>query len=391
VFVLGACAPVEDAAVDKGAEEEELGPEGKSDSFRTPTEQGVLTPGVPSRVRFTEDETFHAWTFTLTGEASISLRTQQLADNLDTVMYLYRRDEGATSWGRYVAKNDDHQKNLWSQIDEDVTGPGEYRVLVKPFKSAMRGDFTMEMTCQGEGCAPAPRSFVCAEEDVAGTSIVNDACAHAALGILSAPIVPVPTGDDSMGCIVDRAQEHYLGWMGEFTDDLTLDDLSVEATRLGDAGVRVRVDMNADEDVLTYLFDAEGKMLVWYHDEQSPYWEWTCPEGEGDTSRVLEDDDRCTYHMLESLPASSIEKEVGGTISEGVGSDYALEVAFETAVEELGLSGDQEWTGQITSSGGGRFSVAGYTYVTVADWTGWTLVARTVRDQSTFYCKVSND
>jgi hypothetical protein len=34
--------------------------------------------------------------------------------NLDTVMYLYRRDEGETTWGRYLKRNDDHKRNIWS-------------------------------------------------------------------------------------------------------------------------------------------------------------------------------------------------------------------------------------------------------------------------------------
>ncbi len=385
-----ACAPVEDAEGDKGAEEGELGLEGKSDSFRSPTEHGILTPGVPSTVRVTEDQVFHAWTFSIEGDATISLRTQQLADNLDTVMYLYRRDEGETSWGRYIAKNDDRQKNLWSQIDEDVTEAGEYRVIVKPFKSAMRGNFTMEFSCDGLGCAPEPQAFECKESDIAGRSGVNDTCAHNALAILSSPIVPVPTGSDAMKCISDRASDHYVSWMGELVGEVEEGDLNVSTTRLGDAGARVTIDMGGDEDEFTYLFDADGQMLVWFHSEQSPYWEWSCGEGTGDTSQVLDDDDNCTYHLLQSLPAGPNVRTVGATLSDGT-EEPAVALAIETAIDELSLTGDEEWSAEITDSGTARVEIVGYTYTVVEDWTGWTLIARTVRGESTFYCKVSDD
>ncbi len=102
---------------------------------------------------FSDDELFHSWTFELTADATISLRTQidELSEEPDTVMYLYRRDPGENNWGQNIAKNDDHDGNLWSQIDIDV-GAGEYRIKVKAYQLDMRGPFSVAASCMGDGC-----------------------------------------------------------------------------------------------------------------------------------------------------------------------------------------------------------------------------------------------
>lgn len=143
-------ATTADESKAKGAEEVVLGADGKADSFYRPTEHGALSFSAANPARFEEDALFHAWDFSLDGDAWIELRTETTG-NLDTVAYLYHRQPGATSWGRYIAKNDDHEDNLWSLISADVSA-GEFRLLVKPFKTQMRGEFTVWAQCEGAGC-----------------------------------------------------------------------------------------------------------------------------------------------------------------------------------------------------------------------------------------------
>lgn len=77
----------------KGGEDNEP-VDGKADSFFNPTDHGDLTFGVPAQATFTDDEQFHAWTFSLSAAADVSLSSPNVTSNLDTVMYLYRCDPG---------------------------------------------------------------------------------------------------------------------------------------------------------------------------------------------------------------------------------------------------------------------------------------------------------
>ncbi|MDX1746776.1 MAG: hypothetical protein R3324_12620, partial [Halobacteriales archaeon] len=75
-----------DASDNKGSEEAPL-TDGKTDSFFQPTEHGDASFTIANRATITEDQSFHAWTFELTGEATIELKTEISTRNLDTVMY----------------------------------------------------------------------------------------------------------------------------------------------------------------------------------------------------------------------------------------------------------------------------------------------------------------
>jgi hypothetical protein len=70
----------------KGGEENPL-VDGKADSFYSPTPHGQLAFGAPNKATITAAEKFHAWTFTLRGDAKLSIKTE-VSTNLDTVMYL---------------------------------------------------------------------------------------------------------------------------------------------------------------------------------------------------------------------------------------------------------------------------------------------------------------
>lgn len=110
-------------------------------------------------VTLSSSERSHAWTFTLDGNAEISLETSHWAGltnekEVDTVIYLYKRTASGT-WGRYVARNDDkNDSTVYSAIDRSLDA-GEYRVVVKGYSARTRGSVKLEALCEGAGCMRA--------------------------------------------------------------------------------------------------------------------------------------------------------------------------------------------------------------------------------------------
>ena len=141
---------------DKGAEDP-LPDEGKLDSFARPTEHGVLPFGMMANGGLTATAKYHAWTFSLTGDAKVHMYTQpQLTSRMtvDTVLYLYKKGASGT-WGSYIARNDDDGASLWSSLLKNLKA-GEYRVLVKGYSAQTYGLFAVTADCEGAGCAAAP-------------------------------------------------------------------------------------------------------------------------------------------------------------------------------------------------------------------------------------------
>jgi hypothetical protein len=154
-LALAACVAGDLGDPDKGGEEDALPADGKLDSFRSPIDHGALTWGVPGTSKLASTAKFHAWDFTLYGGADVELVTGPQTSNghtVDTVLYLYR--EGASGWGSYIARNDDHDDTLWSRLIRNL-GAGHYRVLVKGYSASTTGKFAVTGTCTGGGCAPA--------------------------------------------------------------------------------------------------------------------------------------------------------------------------------------------------------------------------------------------
>lgn len=145
---LVGCAP----ATAKDGLEEDAPIDGAYDSFRSPTDHGVLTFGRAEHAELTAAEGFHAWTFSLSGPASVSLRTEAAtmgAREVDTVLYLYR--EGATGWGRAITSNDDSMGSLFSALTRSLEA-GRYRIIVKGYQRTTRGAFGVVAECSGAGC-----------------------------------------------------------------------------------------------------------------------------------------------------------------------------------------------------------------------------------------------
>jgi hypothetical protein len=116
----------------------------------------VAAFGAALPAQITATEGFHAWTFTLSGDAALELTTGQSGPGRgpDTVLYLYKKT--ATGWGSYIARNDDNGASNFSRIAKNL-GTGEYRALVKGLTSRTRGKFAFKVGCVGAGCAaPLP-------------------------------------------------------------------------------------------------------------------------------------------------------------------------------------------------------------------------------------------
>jgi hypothetical protein len=153
--LLTACGGGDDAPGTTG--KGEAGPEpqldNKADSFFQPTVFGTVEFGTTAKATLGEDARFHAFDFELTGDATVSLKTNSDNSKRDTVLYLYRAKEGGT-WGRYLAKNDDDGRGLLSSIEQSLEA-GSYRAIVKGYSRDETGDFSLTIDCAGTGCGPA--------------------------------------------------------------------------------------------------------------------------------------------------------------------------------------------------------------------------------------------
>ncbi len=170
-------------AVDKGAEDA-VPADGKLDSFQGPTDHGALALGATADGFLTAEAKYHTWTFALTGNASVHAYThpQLTARSMtDTVLYLYKR--GPSGWGSYIARNDDDGGNVFSSVLKDL-GAGDYRLLVKGYAAATRGQFALTVDCEGAGCSAAPTCLFGATfgDLLAGTAtrVTGDRELHAA-------------------------------------------------------------------------------------------------------------------------------------------------------------------------------------------------------------------
>lgn len=147
------------ACLDEGKPDEEetdVLDDTKADTHLRPTDHGPIAFAAPAHTALTDDERFHAWTFELSTTAQVELTTSYSLlgqRRTDTVLYLYRYREATSSWGPYIARNDDYSTTTYSQLRREL-GAGRYRVLVKGHLAATRGKFKVTVGCDGEGCAP---------------------------------------------------------------------------------------------------------------------------------------------------------------------------------------------------------------------------------------------
>lgn len=350
--LLAACG--EDAAPDdsKGAEEEEL-VGGKQDSFFRPTEHGALVFGLPNEATIAADARFHAWEFEIhEGEAAFHVQTN-VSQNLDTVMYLYRRDNAEQSWGRFIEKNDDHKGNIWSRIDVADAKAGQYRIIVKPFKKALRGSFSVTAECVGDGCKQ-PGAEDC--EDGFASSPVETSyghgCATQVADILTEPATSgagFSIGFHAERCELPTVEQHAADFYREYWDDIFgFDDLgdgddvflNVQSVEHGDKGTWVSIDAFGDEDTLIFVFDGDDELVMFYHDEQSPIAAWFCADGDEDGEAEPSED--CVAATLYDIPHSTSDKLEGNTTPATAKEDLGSPAwgAIAQFAAEFGLDDD---------------------------------------------------
>lgn len=155
-FALAALALSACLGDEKGPEEEAPPDDSKEDSFAKPLDHGAIQFGVGATSALTATEHFHTWTFELSGDAKVDLRTNYAVlgqRRTDTVLYLYKWN--GTSWGAYMARNDDAPGTTYSKLVENL-GAGKYRALVKGHLASTTGKFKLTVDCTGAGCAPPP-------------------------------------------------------------------------------------------------------------------------------------------------------------------------------------------------------------------------------------------
>lgn len=337
---LVACG--EDAS--KGAEEDPL-TAGKDDSFFRPTEHGAMRFGVSNPASISDDQKFHAWTFELSGEATVDLATEVSA-NLDTVMYLYHRATPGASWGQYIAKNDDDGRKISSRIRTTV-GAGEYRVVVKGFKSALRGGFSLEGTCEGDGCVVS--STTCESGVYAALPDRNDMTSECAASIgailggkrVSESSTSVALDDKCQLSGVELlATDYYVEWWSELVDfDEQFDygdGVEVELTTERFAtGTVVTLNGGGDEDGITFVFDADDALLAMYQHNQSPVSEYFCAPG----TSVSSPDEGCFGDALELR--HDVQESQSGASNVGDLPNGVLARAGQFFIDLYGASTDE--------------------------------------------------
>ena len=135
-----------------------------TDSFAKPTHHGELDFHGDNDARFSDSQRFHGWSFTLTGDAEVTLGTELRTANLDTHLYLYNADEDGKKTGRNIANDDNGGDDGLSSAVTKTLGAGNYFVQVKTKNVAMRGSFNLAASCLGAGCPvdePTPPADYC--------------------------------------------------------------------------------------------------------------------------------------------------------------------------------------------------------------------------------------
>lgn len=371
-----ACGSDEAPPSDKGAEENPL-TDGKSDSFFRPTEHGEASFTRANHAEINEDQTFHAWNFELSSEATIELKTEISTRNLDTVMYLYHRKNEDQSWGRYVAKNDDHRGNLWSQIDGEFD-TGLYRVIVKPFKSSMSGAIALRAACEGEGC-PVVEAGECAPDEYAelpSETGFGAGCTERILEVVTSELqfenqLDVTVGEKcSLNALAARAVDYYVSYWNDVVGFEDLFGGNGDPIRLNveeyshDRGTVIWIDAYADEDGMRFVFDNDGELLGLYQSNQSPDHRFYCAsevnrgaEFPGCWSRSIEDLRWTGNQTTEDSGSTTSDEEALGELDPTVAIAVSHFADINTVAEGVDIAWEStSWEGSFTNGAEVRLS-----------------------------------
>lgn len=370
------------------------------DSWAAPTEHGALEfGGAANPGEFTEEERFHAWTFELTDDADVVIEAKLSTQNLDSVMYLYKKQEDGR-WGSYISKNDDADDlGLGSRIDKSLEA-GTYQVKIKATKKIMTGRFDVFGTCGGAGCPTTDDFCGPASGDMPPVTGYSKSCGAKMYAILTTPI-----GHSAPSCLADNLEERAVAYYKAYWDDIYgWDDISdgeepyVSVTHHSGAGTIVDVGLGGDEDSMDYVFDAEGKLIFSYQHNQSPDWSWYC---EGPVEQNQDPGDECATQVTgnDEYRLEDLEDVEGSvTVSDAASLPPHVAAAVTEYAAEGNLADDAtvSYSGKTWSSGydeGADLVLAadgaaqiGYTLTGDPQW-GLTITFRTDAEGTNFYCK----
>lgn len=316
-----ACVATSDP--DKGAEDDL--PDGKDDSFGSPSNHGELRFAGANQAAFTDAEGFHAWTFRMAGAGKVDLSTELGAPNLDTVIYLYKK--GSTGrWGQALHRNDDASSTTAaSRLKVDLVS-GEYRLLVKAYKRTQRGAFAVRAACTGAGCpsaAPAcgPAATLPADTGYGGS------CGSKLAAIYEFGAVDVSAETETsvadrcnLGELERKAVDYYKAYWDEVSPldedaGLTVTTRVLGGTGSGGGSV-IDVSDGGDESAMSFVFDSAGKLVVLYQDNQSPDVRFSCRTSGARIELPLVED--CVGALVHSIPhGDGTEEDVRLTASTG--------------------------------------------------------------------------
>lgn len=334
-FVVAAASTTAACAPGTGGDDgEDIGAsESNVDSFESPTLHGDLQFGVPNPGEFTDDARFHGWTFTLPGTAKIELSTALRTPNLDTVVYLYKKQPSG-SWGQNIASNDNHGGQMSSRIASELDA-GEYLLKVKAKHAAMRGSFDVIGACLGGAC-PAAVGGDCAAPaaELPSGGHYSAACAAVFAKIAATPPAPAaPSCSVFESAAVAYYKEYWSGLVGweEMTDG---EDIEPEVGVRHHPGVATVVDvtLGGDEDAMTFVFEPSGKLLYYYQHNQSPDWAWFCD------GAAVEEPGECVNEVLGEHHRAS-PRAASGTVAAGSSVDGAPKHVDAAIAEHVASAG----------------------------------------------------
>ncbi len=299
---------------DKGDEDDV--PNGKDDSFVHPSDHGTLAFGIDNQASFTDTEGFHTWTFELSADAKVDLSTAITTQNLDTVMYLYKRTSASESWGSYIAKNDDASGDTAASRVAKSLGAGQYRVLVKAYKRIQRGDFSVRGECTGDGCPAGdtcePMQGLPTETDYGGSCGDKLAAIYAYGSIDATQSTEVTTEDRCTAPPLQRlAIDYYNDYFAGFDEFEPDTPLEIDTQLLGgagtDGGTLITVTDGGDESAMTFVFDHDNNLAALYQHNQSPDVRFYCREASAPRIDLPNVED-CVGALVNEIPHDGDEE-----------------------------------------------------------------------------------
>src|SRR5580704_2836480 len=126
LLLVVACGPT--AVVDEADGDDPLS--GSGSAATTPILEGALTWGSASEAKFAAGLELDYFTFSLSGSATVTLETTGGTAGLDTILYVYDPPASSSSWGAYLAKNDNGGEGNLSKLTLQLDA-GNYRALIK--------------------------------------------------------------------------------------------------------------------------------------------------------------------------------------------------------------------------------------------------------------------